>query len=640
MLTLNNISFEFAGRYLYKNASWQIKPGERIGLVGKNGTGKSTLLKLINGDYELREGDLSRQKSLTIGYLNQDLLSFESGEPIVNVAMQAFERELELEKRINDVLERMEHDHSEAILQELADLQTEFEQRDGYVMRSKTEEILEGLGFSTSDLERPLKEFSGGWRMRVMLAKMLLQQPDLLMLDEPTNHLDLPSIEWLEQYLSGYSGSVIVVSHDRTFLNRMVNKVVEVANQKLYHYSGNYDNFLLQKDERDSLQQRQFENQQQYIKEQEKFINRFKAKASKATAVQSRVKMLEKLDRVEEVKSAENTMKLQFKVARQTGKTVCSLEHVSKSYGNLTVFDACSAEVLRGDKIALIGANGIGKSTMLRIIGGMEEYNGKRDTGYHLQQAFYAQHQLESLQLNNDLLTELQEHSSEKTEQELRTVLGCFLFENDDVFKKVKVLSGGEKARIALAKTLLTEANFLLLDEPTNHLDMDSTNILIEALQQYEGSFVVVSHDRYFISEIANKIWFIEEGKIREYPGTYQEFQYWWEQQKLAEKNTAKTPKEDKKPAKGKAKEQRSAEEKQLKKLQSECARLEDDITQIKRICTNLEHEMAEAGQREDRQKLIDLSLRHEQEQAQLQKLEAAYEEKLEKLIELEESLT
>lgn len=640
MLTLNNISFEFAGRYLYKNAGWQIKPGERIGLVGKNGTGKSTLLKLINGDYELREGDLSRQKSLTIGYLNQDLLSFESAEPIVNVAMQAFERELELERRINDVLVRMEHDHSEAILQELADLQTEFEQRDGYVMRSKTEEILEGLGFSTTDLERPLKEFSGGWRMRVMLAKMLLQQPDLLMLDEPTNHLDLPSIEWLEQYLNGYNGSVIVVSHDRTFLNRMVNKVVEVANQKLYHYTGNYDHYLLQKEERDSLQQRQFENQQQYIKEQEKFINRFKAKASKATAVQSRVKMLEKLDRVEEVKTSENTMKLQFKVARQTGKTVCSLEHVSKAYGNLTVFDNCSAEVLRGDKIALIGANGIGKSTMLRIIGGMEEYHGKRETGYHLQQSFYAQHQLESLQLNNDLLTELQEHSSEKTEQELRTVLGCFLFENDDVFKKVKVLSGGEKARIALAKTLLTEANFLLLDEPTNHLDMDSTNILIEALQQYQGSFVVVSHDRYFISEIANKIWFIEEGKIREYPGNYAEFQYWWEQQKLTQKSTSKTPKEVKKPAKEKGKAQNTEEDKQLKKLQSECARLEEEIAKIKLNCLTLEHEMAEAGQREDRQKLIDLSLRHEQEQDHLQKLESAYDEKLETLIELEDKLT
>lgn len=529
MITLNNFSFEFGGRVLYEEASWHIKPNERIGLVGLNGTGKSTLLRIITGEYQIADGTFSKRKDVTIGFLNQDLLSYQSTESIYHVALQAFEGALKLQMEMDDLIQKIEIDPSEKNLMLLGEKQEQFEALDGYNIQYKTEEILEGLGFSTADLQRPLKEFSGGWRMRVMLAKLLLQQPSLLMLDEPTNHLDLPSIEWLENYLQSYQGTVIIVSHDRYFLDRMVTKIVEVTNRRLYHFSGNYTFFLEAKKERDELQQRQFENQQQYIKQQERFIERFKAKASKATQAQSRVKMLEKLDRVEEVVNDDASMNLKFKVKQHSGKVLVSLEDIGKVYGSQIIFDHANGKVLRGDKIALIGANGKGKSTLLRILDGSEPVTGKVEHGYNVIKSFYAQHQLESLNVNNEILEELKQQGTDKLETELRTVLGCFLFTGEEVFKKIKVLSGGEKARVALAKTLIQESNFLLLDEPTNHLDMQSINILIKALQGFEGTFVTVSHDRYFIREVANKIWWIENGLLKEYPGTYDEFKYWFE---------------------------------------------------------------------------------------------------------------
>lgn len=540
MISLSNFSFEFGGRYLYKDADWHIKPKERIGLVGKNGTGKSTLLRVITGEYQLREGEISKLKSLSIGFLNQDLLSFSSDEPIVNVAMQAFERQLYLEAEIEKLLKIVETDYSEENLHRLGEMQEEFLHSDGYDIRYKTEEILEGLGFSTSDLQRPLSEFSGGWRMRVMLAKMLLMKPQLLMLDEPTNHLDLPSIEWLETYLSDYEGTVIIVSHDRYFLNRMVTKIVEIANQKVYQYTGNFEQYLEQKAERDDLQTRQYENQQDYIRQQERFINRFKAKASKSTLVQSRVKMLDKLDLVEAVVQDNSKINIRFNILKEPGKVICELKNVSKSYGPIEILKNASILLDRGDRIALIGANGKGKSTVLRIIAGTESFTGERIMGYNLVQSFYAQHQLESLNLENDVIQELASFATNKTEGDLRGLLGGFLFQGDDVFKKIKVLSGGEKARVSLAKMVTTGANFLVLDEPTNHLDMQSIDILIDVFNDYAGSFIVVSHDRHFVSQIANKIWWIEDNQIKEYPGTYAEFEP-WNHQRLKNKTAANT---------------------------------------------------------------------------------------------------
>lgn len=638
MIDLTNFSFDFGGRYLYKDTNWNIRPGDRFGLIGKNGTGKSTLLRVITGEYSLTSGTMSKPKDLTIGFLNQDLLSYESDESILNVALQAFSRVLELEKQIAEIYERMAEDHSDAIMQELATKQTEYEGLDGYNIHHKTEEVLEGLGFTTAELQKPLSQFSGGWRMRVMLAKLLLQKPDVLLLDEPTNHLDLPSIEWLEEYIKTYEGSVVVVSHDRYFLDKVVNKIAEVAFQKITVYPGNYEFYLESKAERDDLQQKAFDNQQNYIRQQERFIERFKAKASKATAAQSRQKLLDKLERVDEVQDDNTKINLRFTVTQQSGKLVSELKDVSKSYGNNVILEKTSGQIIKGDKIALIGANGKGKSTLLRIITQREPVEGKAEKGHNVREAFYAQHQLESLNLDYEILTEMQHFAPERKDQELRTVLGCFLFTGDDVFKKIKVLSGGEKARVALAKTLLSEANFLLLDEPTNHLDMQSINILIQALQQYEGTFIVVSHDRHFVSQIANKIWWIEDHELKEYVGTYDEYEDWRKRREAEMKNNPQPKVVNKakaEPVKEKPATNNNSAADQ-KKLNKELEAAEAEVAKLNSQKELLETQMGQEENVSDAQKLATL---HTEYSAVLVKLEEAnkhYEAIFEQLLALE----
>ena len=527
MIALNDLTFEFGSRVLYDDVSWHIKPKDRIGLIGANGTGKSTLLKILVGEFKPNLGSVSRAKELKIGYLNQDLLSYQSDYSILHVAMEAFVRQNELHDKISEILIQMETDFSDLILQKLSTCQEEFEALDGYRIQYKAEEILAGLGFTADQSSKPLKEFSGGWRMRVMLAKILLQQPDLLLLDEPTNHLDLPSIQWLESYLNGFEGALVIVSHDRYFLDRTVNKIIESRSEKLFSYAGNYSFFLEEKAVRQEIQKGEFKNQQSKIKQEEKLIERFRAKASKAKMVQSRIKALDKLDRVDDVESDAPTVSFKFRFSRPSGRSVTLLEDVDKSYSDLSILHKTGAEIEKGDKIALIGANGKGKSTLLRIIAGTESFLGKAQLGFNVIKTFFAQHQLEALTLENTILQELQSFAPTYTDTELRTLLGCFLFTGDDVFKKIKVLSGGEKSRVALAKTLTSDSNFLILDEPTNHLDIQSVNILIQALQQFEGTCIIVSHDRYFLSRVANRIWFIENKEIKTYPGNYDEFEIW-----------------------------------------------------------------------------------------------------------------
>lgn len=639
MIALNNIGFEFGGRYLYRDANWHIKPGQRIGLIGMNGTGKSTLLRIINGEYQLSEGNISKPKDLTIGFLNQDQLSFETNDSIINVAMTAFSRQLEIEKELEEVLKKLETDHSDEILHRLSDLQQEFDALDGYNIHHKCEKVLEGLGFTTEQLQQPYKKFSGGWRMRVMLAKLLLQNPDLLMLDEPTNHLDLPTIEWLESYLTGYEGTVIVVSHDREFLDRMINTTVEIAMGKITVYSGNYSFYLHAREERMELQQRQFDNQQQFIKQQEQFINRFKAKASKATAAQSRVKMLEKLERIEAPEEDNREINIQFRMAVTSGKVVAELQDVSKSFPGVEIVKHANGLIQRGDKIALIGANGKGKSTVLRMIAGAENYEGEIKPGYNVIPAFYAQHQLESLDVNNEILEELQRNAGERTDTELRTLLGCFLFAGDDVFKKIKVLSGGEKARVALAKTLLLEANFMLLDEPTNHLDMRSINILIQALQQYTGTFIVVSHDRYFVSSIANKIWWIEDQQIKEYPGTYAEYEEW---RKKQEELKAKQPVAPVKKAVAEEKktEAKPAEKKtsnnQKQKVQQQFERTEREIAELKKAIEQTEMDFSTQQSKLNAEDFATFQKNYDELKSKLARLEQEYEKLFNEIIELD----
>ncbi|MBK9543030.1 MAG: ATP-binding cassette domain-containing protein [Bacteroidetes bacterium] len=598
MLSLNNISFEFGGRYLYRDATWQINPGEKIGLVGLNGTGKSTLLRIINGEFQLEKGEVSKLRNMTLGFLNQDLLSYSSSDTILEVAMQAFAEPLRLEKEIHALLEKMEHDHSEAILHELHDKQVAYEAADGYNIQHKAEALLEGLGFSTPDLNRSLDQFSGGWRMRVMLAKMMLQQPDLLLLDEPTNHLDLPSIQWVERYLQDYRGAVVVVSHDRYFLDKVATKTAEIANQKITLYNGNYSFYLEEKVGREELQRSQFKNQQQYIKEQEKLIDRFRAKASKAKMAQSRMKMLDKMDKIEDVESGTPDINIRFVVDRQPGKVISHLHIHKKAYGDLKILENTETKISRGDKIALIGANGRGKSTLLRMINGSEPFEGKTENVHQVIPAFYAQHQLEALNLGNDLITELAHFAPDKKDVELRTVLGAFLFTGDDVFKKIKVLSGGEKSRVALAKTMLSKANFLILDEPTNHLDMQSVAILISVLQEYEGSFIIVSHDRYFLSAVANKIWWIEDYQVKEYPGDYEEYEYSRSQQKAADQAVQKAAVAKAKAKKAEVVEQKKKdpseeEKKKKKKLGNKVQQLEEQLSKLKQEREALEKHLS-----------------------------------------------
>ncbi|MFT5055641.1 MAG: ATP-binding cassette subfamily F protein 3 [Pseudoalteromonas distincta] len=639
MLHIQNVSFEFGGNYLFKDIDWFVKPRERIGLIGKNGAGKSTLLKLIMGQYEVREGAINKAGGVNLGYLSQDMISEDGNKSVLEHAKQAFSRAMFLQDELEKLYALMETDPSEENIQRMSDYQEEFDALDGYNMDNKTAEILEGLGFKTSDLDRPMKEFSGGWRMRAVLAKMLLEQPDIMLMDEPTNHLDLPSIEWLEGYLSGYPGSVIIVSHDREFLNKMITKTAELSGKKLYLWEGNYDFFLKAKVERDDLISRQAANQDQYIKEQEKFINRFKATASKAKAVQSRVKMVDKIDKIEVIAEDKSNLKIDFKLGTKSGKVVMDLNGITQGFNNQVLFDDVNKEIVRGDKIALIGANGTGKSTFLSIIADELPFDGTRKQGHNVEPSFYAQHQLESLHMEYEILQELQYDAPHKTEMELRSMLGCFLFGGDDVFKKIKVLSGGEKARVALAKTLVSEANFLLLDEPTNHLDIDSIEVIIEALKSYEGTLIFVSHNRYFIEKLANKVWWIQDEDVREYPGTYKEYLFKLENEGFtSETRKRKKAKptasiEDNSKNSWRQKDEKAED---LKKLQKKLDQKEEQLTNAKKHLTEVEAKLADAANLTPSD-LEQLSKEHSSANNTVQSVTEEYDTLLESIIELED---
>ena len=640
MLSISNLSYFIGGRALYENANLHIKPKDKIGLVGQNGTGKSTLLKIINGDYLPSSGDVQKAKDCTLGFLNQDLLSYQSDDSILDVALAAFKETLAIQAEIEQVLKLMETDYSDEVINKLAFLQDRFESNEGYTIKAKAEEVLEGIGFQTSDLQKPLRQFSGGWRMRVMLAKLLLEKPSLLMLDEPTNHLDLPSIQWVENYLKNYEGAVIVVSHDQTFLDNCISTTVEVANETLTAYAGNYSYYREEKKLRMELQQNAFENQQQMIKQTEKFIERFRAKATKSNQVQSRIKALGRLDRVHEVVNDEAFVNFKFKFSQKSGRDVITLDKVSKAYGDLTILKNTAGRIERGDKIALIGANGKGKSTLLRIIAGTELGQGTRVEGHNLIKAFFAQHQLEALTLDNEIIQEMSQAGSKKTEMELRGVLGCFLFSNEEVYKKIKVLSGGEKSRVALAKTLISEANFLLLDEPTNHLDFQSVNILIQALQQYEGTFITVSHDRHFITGVANKIWYIEQHEITEYPGTYEEYEFWRSQQvDVPATAVAQKPvKVEVTPPKSKEDAQQAKRE--LKKLEEQLQLVEKEISQHEAKKKELEDKLADPSLYLDEAKAQKIQASYQQVDESLEAVNTSWEKLVDQISQLQQQTT
>ena len=532
LIQLHGIGLALGGQPILEGLTWAIKPGKRVGLIGANGAGKTTLLRLIAGELKADEGTIAQTSNT--GYLAQEVEDHASDRTVLEEALTAFgelRALLEEERTLTRSLEDYT-DPPAKLLAALERIQTELSIQEAHLVRPRTESVLLGLGFATEDLDRPLHMLSGGYRMRVVLAKILLKKPDVLLLDEPTNHLDIVSIDWLENYLKQYAGTVVLVSHDRYFLNRMVTSIAHLRRGRVTEYTGNYDTFLEERAKRRILEQAAYDNQQRAIAQAERFIERFRYKNTKARQVQSRIKHLEKMDRLLPPEAEEAPIKIRFPVARQPGRIVLQLSEFSKRYvtpdsPDVTVFEhAAALSIERGDKIALIGKNGAGKSTLARILNGTEPMQGTRKLGHNVDPGFFAQHQAEDLARRNTVLESLATVATGTPEGALRTLLGAFLFTGDDVFKPVRVLSGGEKSRLALARTLVEGANFLILDEPTNHLDIQSIQVLIEALRQYQGTFVVVSHDRHFLDQVANTIWHVEAGQVRTYRGTYAEWHW------------------------------------------------------------------------------------------------------------------
>ena len=681
MIQLNHISLAFGGRFIFKDLTWTLKPNLSIGLIGPNGAGKSTMLRVLAGKQRYDEGSIAVTGSATIGFLEQDVQEMPSDRSVKEEAMLAFTHVMNLQARELEIMgeieleENHESERYANMLTELGNIQNQLVAHEAHRIESKSESVLTGLGFEPKDLDRPLKSFSGGWRMRVALAKLLLQNPTFLLLDEPTNHLDIDSIDWLEKYLRDYNGTVVIVSHDRYFLDRMVTTTVELYNGHITEYAGNYEFYLQEREERRALQKAAYENQQKSIAETQRFIERFRYKATKAKQVQSRVKMLEKLERIPPPPSDQASIHIRFPMPERSGRVVLELSEFSKHYetdeGRLDVFTkARGLNIERGDKIALVGRNGAGKSTLARMINGTEPFEGERKLGYKVERTFFAQHQADTLDLNDTILESMQAVAKGQTETELRSILGAFLFTGDDVYKPVRVLSGGEKSRVALARTLLVPANFMILDEPTNHLDMQSINVLIEALQQYAGSFVVVSHDRHFLDQIVNKVWRAEDGEVREYLGNYTE--YMWQVEHgtaskvdsgvkkttqpqshsagQSQKNKAESIKAaaDKKKASGpKTKEQkrREAEErnrkfqeakkkaglgdsevKSLSKLKADHKSLEANIEQTEAAITEIETQLADPEVYQDTERSTQLMKDYQAKKADLEGLYKKWE--------------
>jgi ATP-binding cassette subfamily F protein 3 len=528
MVSGNDITLRFADRVLLNGISFRIGARDRIGLVGSNGTGKSTLLRILTGTVQPDSGTLVKARYVTVGYLPQDGVSA-SGRTLIEEAEAVFADVMEAQARLEEIQQRLgqaEAGSEEAaeLLELYGELQHHLEVSDAFRMRAEAEAVLAGLGFSQRDLLRPVEEFSGGWQMRIALARLLLQEPSLLLLDEPTNHLDLDSLQWLEEYIRGYRGALILVSHDRRFLDTLTERTFELSMGKLTEYRGNFSFYVEEKAERLEQQRAAYRNQQMQIRQTERFIERFRYKATKARQVQSRIKALDRLERIE-LEDTERSLDFDFPPAPPSGAVVMRLSGVRKRYGSIEVFDGLDLEIDRGDRVALVGVNGAGKSTLARIIAGVEEVTGgTRIPGHNVVISYFAQHQAEELDPRAEVLQTLDAVATGDVRQRLRTLLGCFLFSGDDVYKRVGVLSGGEKSRLALAKMLLEPANLLVLDEPTNHLDMVSKGVLQEALERFDGTAVIVSHDRDFLDPIVTKVIALRRGPPIVYPGSVSEF--------------------------------------------------------------------------------------------------------------------
>ncbi len=534
MIQLSSAGKRFGPKLLFENLDWLITPNDRVGLVGANGTGKSTLLKVLGGLESLDYGGIISAKNTTFGYLPQDGLQL-SGRTVFDECMSVFSSLRALEQEMEELTHKIaELDHTSNEYAQVADryqqILSEFRVKDGYALDSQVGTVLDGLGFRKEDWTRYTEEFSGGWQMRIALAKLLLSKPNLLLLDEPTNHLDLETRNWLEQYLLQYPFAYVLISHDRYFLDVTVNRTAEIWNKRVQFYSGNYEKYLQEKQERRDTLVAAYKNQRDRIEQLEAFINRFRYQATKAKQVQSRIKELEKIERIE-VPPDEKTIHFTFPQPKPSGRTVVECSDVGKNYGPKEVFRDVSFTIQRGDRIALVGVNGAGKSTLIKLLAGSEPLTaGALKLGHNVDPDYFAQDQYKELDPNRRLLEDLSDVAVQKSMTELRGVLGCFLFSEDDVFKPIGVLSGGERNRYALARMLLHPSNFLLLDEPTNHLDMRAKDVLLESLEKYTGTVVFVSHDRYFIDKLATRIFEIGDGHVEVFPGNYED--YLWRKQR------------------------------------------------------------------------------------------------------------
>ena len=593
MLSVQNVSVSFGGEYLFKDISFRLGPGNRVGLVGKNGAGKSTLLHLIARDTPVSEGSISQEKTVQLGFLKQDI-DFDYGRTVLEEAYQAFTEIKALEQQMEDINLGLttrtdyESDSYNELIVQLNEVTERYEIIGGYNYQGTTERILQGLGFSSSDFNKQTDTFSGGWRMRIELAKLLLQPNDILLLDEPTNHLDIESIIWLEEFLKRYRGAVVLVSHDKMFLDQVTNRTIEIVGGRIYDYNKPYSKYMILREEILTQQRAAQKNQEKQIQQTEKLIERFKAKASKATMAQSLMKKLDKIDRIELDVEDNRAMKLSFPVSKQPGKMIIEAEGIKKAYGEKMVLQGIDFEIARGTKTAFVGQNGQGKSTLAKIIVNEIDYEGSCSLGYNVMVGYFAQNQAEYLDGDLTLLETMQNAATDVNRSRVRDILGSFLFRGDDVEKRVKVLSGGERNRLALAKLLLMPFNVLIMDEPTNHLDIDSKNVLKEALRKFEGTLILISHDRDFLQGLSDRVLEFKDHKLKEYLG---DINLYLEQKNL-DSLVALELKEKIKAKKTIIPKNDYETQKKLKSLQNKQSKVEREIGELERAIKTMDSEL------------------------------------------------
>lgn len=648
MLAVSGLTAGYSGTDIFKNISFQVTGKDNIGLIGKNGAGKSTLLKLIKGLINPTEGGIVFQPNVTVGYLPQEI-KVNSTLSIFDEAKKAFAFILEKEKEIK----RIEHELAERtdyesdsymeLITKLSELHEKLGMFDAADTDSKTERTLKGLGFKPEEFQKPINEFSGGWQMRVELAKILLAMPDIILLDEPTNHLDIESIMWLEDFFNSYPGCIMMVSHDKMFLDNVTNRTFELVNGKLYDYKANYSKFLELREERLLLQRAAKKNQDQYIKQQERFIERFKAKNTKAKQAQSKLKQLEKIERVEVDDVSTSDIRISFPPAPRSGDKVLVADNLKKAYDTKVVFNGVEFEILRGEKVAFVGKNGMGKTTMVKLINGMKPTSGELKIGHNVHLGYYAQVQENTLDMEASVFDTLDKIATDewRNVSRLRGLLGAFLFGAEDIDKKVKVLSGGEKSRLAMARLLLEPYNLLVLDEPTNHLDISSKEILKNALKEYNGTLVIVSHDREFLQGLTDKTYEFVDGIVKEHLGTIDEFL-----EKKKHENFRSFEVNPQKPEPKKKEEKTSSEKvnyQQKKELEKDIRRLKKDISNTeKKVETkeieleDIESKMTDPDLMGDIEKSKEITFKHGQIQKELNQYLARWEKQLAELEELE----